>query len=217
MSNSIILTNEDDNFATNYQYVNPTGTIVCFAGQSLPPGWFLCDGSEISKLEYSKLFSVIGNTYGTPANDSNFVLPDLRQRMPLCRSSSNNLGDTSGNSNITLSINQLPLHNHTGTTDISGSHNHTASDSGHSHLYDDAYFAENQVGGPNNVFGTSASTDNDNTYRYRPTPTTNTGYAAITVANNGAHTHRFTTDATGNGSSINIMNPYLVLNYLIKY
>ena len=217
MSSLITLTNENSNFVVNYQYISPTGTIICFAGQSVPIGWFLCDGSEISKSEYPNLFSVIGNAYGTPVNSSNFVLPNLQQRMPLGKSNSNNLGDNGGNSNITLSTNQLPSHNHTGTTDSSGLHNHTATDSGHNHSYNDAYFAENKGGGQN-IYGTSSSTDYDNDYIYRtPTPTTSTGYANITVSSNGAHTHTFTTNTTGSGSSINIMNPYLVLNYLIKY
>ena len=135
--------------------------------------------------------------------------------MPLGKSNINNLGDNGGNSNITLSTNQIPSHNHTGTTNSAGSHTHTASDSGHNHSYNDAYFAENR-GNEQNVFGTASSTDNDNDYIYR-TPTTSTGFASITVANNGEHTHAFTTDSVGSNSSINIMNPYLVLNYLIKY
>lgn len=217
MSYLLTLTNEDGNFAINYQFVNPTGTIICFAGQLVPPGWLLCNGSEISKSEYPNLFSVIGNTYGIPVNSNNFILPNLQQRMPLGKSNSNNLGDNGGNSNITLTTNQLPSHNHTGTTNSAGVHTHTATDSGHNHSYNDAYFAENRSGGQN-VYGTSSSTDNDNDYIYRtPTPTTSTGFANITVANNGEHTHTFTTDSTGSNSSINIMNPYLVLNYLIKY
>jgi len=213
----ITLTNENGNLAMNYQFVNPIGTVICFAGQSVPSGWVLCDGSELSKTEYPKLFSVIGNTYGTPANSGNFVLPDLQQRMPLGKSNSNSLGDTSGNSTITLSTNQLPSHNHTGTISSAGSHTHTATDAGHNHSYDDAYFAEYR-NGQTNVFGTSADTDYDNDYRYRtPTPTTSTGYANISLGNSGDHTHTFTIGQTGNGASINIMNPYLVLNYLIKY
>jgi microcystin-dependent protein len=212
----ITLTNENGNLAMNYQFVNPIGSIICFAGQSVPSGWVLCDGSELSKTEYPKLFSVIGNIYGSPANSGNFVLPNLQQRMPLGKSNSNSLGDTSGNSTITLSTNQLPSHSHTGTTNTAGSHTHTATDAGHNHSYDDAYFAENT--GSQNVYGTGSDTDYDNDYIYRtPTPTTSTGYANISVSNNGDHTHTFTTGSTGNGASINIMNPYLVLNYLIKY
>lgn len=218
MSNSLILTNEDGNFAINYNFVNPTGAIICFAGQVVPTGWFLCDGSEISKSEYPKLFSLIGNTYGTPVNSSNFVLPNLQQRIPLGKSNNNTLGENGGNSNITLSTSQLPSHNHTGTTNSSGSHSHTASDSGHSHSYQDAYFAENRNANPDGVFGAGAGTDRDNEYYNRdPIPSTDTGYAQITIGNNGEHTHTFTTDSTGSNSSIDIMNPYIVLNYLIKY
>ena len=213
----LTLTNDNGNFAINNKFVNPIGTIICFAGQSVPPGWILCDGSEISKSEYPKLYSVIGNTYGTSSNSSNFVLPDLRQRMPLGKSNSNALGDNGGNSSVTLSTNQLPSHSHSGTTSSAGSHSHTATDAGHNHSYDDAYFAEN-FGGGTNVFGTATAHDYDNDYKYRtPTPTTSTGYANISVANSGDHTHTFTTGSTGNGASINILNPYLVLNYLIKY
>lgn len=76
---SLILTNENGNFSINYDYVNPIGTIICFAGQSAPTGWIPCDGSEISQSEYPNLFSVIGHTYGTPGDlSSNFILPNLQ-------------------------------------------------------------------------------------------------------------------------------------------
>jgi microcystin-dependent protein len=218
MRDSLTLTNENGNFAINYNVVTPTGMIICFAGELVPPGWVLCDGSEISKSEYSTLFSIIGNTYGTPVNSSNFILPNLQQKIPLGKSNSNNLGDKGGNSEITLSTNQLPSHDHTGTTTTAGLHTHTALDSGHNHSYEDAYFAENRAPPAEGFYGTGSDTDNDNNYIYRsPTPTTFNGYANITVSNNGEHTHTFTTDARGSNSSINIMNPYLVLNYLIKY
>jgi microcystin-dependent protein len=100
MSDLLTLTNENGNFAINYKFLNPIRTIICFAGQLVPPGWFLCDGREISKSEYPKLFSVIGNTYGIPANSNNFILPNLQQKMPLGKSNSNNLGDNGGNSNL---------------------------------------------------------------------------------------------------------------------
>lgn len=219
MSDLVILSNQSGNLAINYKYVNPTGSIICFAGQSPPPGWSLCNGAEVSKAVYSDLYAVISNNYGTAANPTaNFLLPDLRQRMPVGKSTdnSNTLGATGGSSSAILTTDHLPSHTHTGTTNSAGQHTHTVTDPGHTHTYTDAYFAENRSGGTN-AYGTSASTDNDNDYIFRPTPTTNTGYTNISLANNGAHTHAFTTDATGSGSSINIMNPFLVLNYLIKH
>jgi microcystin-dependent protein len=216
--NFIVLTNENENLAVNNNYINPVGVISCYAGINTPDGWLLCNGSEVSKNTYNALYSIIGDIYGTAVDPvNNFVLPDLRLKFPLGKSGSNSLGDTSGNSTITLTTNQLPSHTHSGTTTADGLHNHTATDSGHSHLYDDAYFAEN-TGGGTNIYGTSAATDTDNEYIYRlPQPVTSTGNANISVANNGSHTHTFTTNSTGSGSSINIMNPYIVINYIIKY
>jgi len=180
------------------------------------PGWLLCDGTEVSKFTYPNLFSVISNTYGTPINPDNFVLPNLCEKVAIGKSSLNNLGDMSGNSSINLTVSQLPSHTHTGTTDSNGVHSHTATDSGHVHSYNDAYFAENRGGGTN-IYGTSSSTDYDNDYVYRtPQPVTSTGYANITVGNNGSHAHTFTTNTTGSGAAINIRNPYIVLNYIIK-
>jgi microcystin-dependent protein len=199
--------------------VNPVGSIVCYAGQTNPTGWLFCDGSEVPKASITELFAVVGNNYGSASNSDNFVLPNLREKIPVGNSGQTNyqLGNTGGNKTITLGVNQLPSHSHGGTTDSNGAHIHSATDAGHQHQYTDAYFAENQSGGPNDVFGTSASTDTDNSYRYRtPVPSTSTGYASITIGSNGSHTHTFTTGSTGSGDSINVLNPYLVLNYIIK-
>ena len=67
------ITNEFGNLAINYHFVNPTGTIICFAGETVPSGWLLCNGSEITKSDYPKLFSVIGNVYGTSVNSNNLA------------------------------------------------------------------------------------------------------------------------------------------------
>ncbi len=209
------ISNESGNFAINYQYITPTGSVVCFAGQSVPPGWLLCDGSELSKTVYSSLYAVIGNAYGNASNASHFVLPNLQQRIPLGKSNVTSLGNTGGSSSVSLTTDHLPSHTHTGTTATSGAHTHTATDSGHAHLYSDAYFAEN-MGGSQNIYGTSAGTDGDNDLIFRANPTTNAGYANISVSSNGDHSHTFTTNSTGTGSSFNILNPYLVLNYIIK-
>jgi microcystin-dependent protein len=93
----------------------------------------------------------------TGTNVNNFVLPNLQQRLPVGKSISNVLGATGGNASIILTSDQLPQHSHSGTTNSTGSHSHTATDSGHSHNYQDAYFAENLSNGSNNHFGTSAN------------------------------------------------------------
>ena len=58
----------------------PAGMIMAFAGTSdnIPDGWLLCDGSAISRSEYSNLYSAIGVSWGTGDNSTTFNLPDLR-------------------------------------------------------------------------------------------------------------------------------------------
>jgi microcystin-dependent protein len=216
---SISLTANNNELLINYKYVNPVGSVICYAGQLAPSGWLFCDGSEVLKNNYSDLYNIIGNSYGVASDSEYFVLPNLKEKVPVGSSSVTNfnLGNTGGNKTVTLSESQIPSHTHTGTTNTSGTHNHTASDSGHNHTYTDAYFAENRgLAGANN-YGTSAGTDNDNNFIYRSGPVTDTGYANISINNSGEHTHTFTTNATGSGNSINIVNPYIALNYLIKY
>jgi hypothetical protein len=67
VSNSILAKSIDvekinvsnDVYINNNQYT-PVGSILTYAGVNAPPGWLLCDGSEVSKTLYPRLFSVIG-------------------------------------------------------------------------------------------------------------------------------------------------------------
>lgn len=69
-------------------YMSPTffkmiGEIKMWAGNTIPEGWLLCDGSEVSKTEYPRLFEAIGSLWGTPSSSSNFLLPNLKGRVPV--------------------------------------------------------------------------------------------------------------------------------------
>lgn len=235
---AVRVTTDGLHLLSNNDHINtPIGSVICYAGQTTPHGWLFCNGTEVLKTTYPNLYAVIGNMYGTPSNSNPdyFVLPNLIEKFPIGRSNSVNsdfqLGNKGGVKTVTLEENQLPSHSHTGTTVANGQHNHTAIDGGHTHQYEDAYFAENDSELPiekNKFFGTMAGTDSDNAYRFRKIPvdsnrdndihpSTYTGYANISLAESGSHTHTFTTNVTGSGNAVNILNPYLVLNYLIKY
>lgn len=56
----------------------PIGSVVAFAGESLPANYFLCGGQAISRSEYSDLFSILGVMYGDGDGTSTFNLPDYR-------------------------------------------------------------------------------------------------------------------------------------------
>ena len=54
----------------------PAGTMQMFAGNTIPTGWLLCDGSAISRTDYAKLFSAIGTTWGAGDGSTTFNLPN---------------------------------------------------------------------------------------------------------------------------------------------
>jgi len=57
---------------------NPTGAVIAFAGGSVPDGYLLCDGSEVTRTLYEDLFNVIGCDFGDGNGSTTFNLPDLR-------------------------------------------------------------------------------------------------------------------------------------------
>ncbi|MCP4138443.1 MAG: tail fiber protein [bacterium] len=61
---------------------NQVGMIIPFAGSkdAIPHGWLICDGSEVSRKTYQKLFAVINGNWGNGNQVDTFNLPDLRGR-----------------------------------------------------------------------------------------------------------------------------------------
>lgn len=55
----------------------PAGTILAFAGPSLPTGFLLCNGASVNKALFPDLFAAIGTSWGGDGIP-NFNLPDLR-------------------------------------------------------------------------------------------------------------------------------------------
>jgi len=60
----------------SYNYV-PIGVIFPFCGNTIPYSYLLCDGSAISRTTYSKLYNIIGTTYGSGDESTTFNLPNL--------------------------------------------------------------------------------------------------------------------------------------------
>lgn len=54
----------------------PIGATLPCTTNVIPDGWLLCDGSLISRTEYSELFAVIGESYGAGDGETTFALPN---------------------------------------------------------------------------------------------------------------------------------------------
>ena len=92
------------------------GTIILFAGDSQPRGWFYCDGRLLSIAQYSALFSILGTTYGGDGMVT-FALPNLQSRVPVGAGtgpglSTYQLGEATGTESNTLLVSNLPAHTH---------------------------------------------------------------------------------------------------------
>ena len=159
----------------------PPGIIVSFTGteNDIPDGWVLCDGRNFKDKN--------GNAKPSP---------DLRGRFLIGAGTGTNLTERKlnqkgGNETITLNVENLPKHNHSGTSENDGEHQHNYNK-------------------PNNKAGVVGAYDNRQWY-YSDTTSASTG-------GGGAHTHSFTTDPNDEheNKEIDIMPPYYVVSYIIK-
>jgi microcystin-dependent protein len=92
------------------------GEIRMFAGSFNPSGWMLCDGSTLAISENDVLFQLIGTTYGGDGQ-STFNLPNLQGRVPIHMGTGPDgttyqIGEMAGTEQETLSVQQIPSHNH---------------------------------------------------------------------------------------------------------
>lgn len=91
------------------------GEIRIFAGTFNPVGWAFCDGALMPISENEALFQLIGTTYGGDGQTT-FGLPDLRGRVPIHMGTMSGttyiIGENGGVESVTLTTQQLPIHNH---------------------------------------------------------------------------------------------------------
>jgi microcystin-dependent protein len=161
-------------------FIMPVGTILPYGGTTAPDGWVLCDGTtKLRSGTYGDLFQAIGTAYGPGDGSLTFNVPNLQGRVPVGKSSEtdfNALGKTGGEKTHTLTVAEMPSHNH--------------------YLVSDNTYVTLLGNDSGDLFDTGASGGSikkDNQYS---TPTTQN---------------------TGGGGSHNNLQPYITLNYIIKY
>jgi microcystin-dependent protein len=76
-----------------------------------PKGWALCNGQFLPINQNQALFALLGTTYGGNGQTT-FALPNLRGRVPISMGNGHTLGEVAGSTAVTVSIQQLPTHQH---------------------------------------------------------------------------------------------------------
>jgi microcystin-dependent protein len=132
-----------DQFVSQFCQV---GIIADFAGPTAPSGWLICDGRNVSRTTYSKLFAVIGVYWGSGDGSTTFRLPNTAGRSLLGPGTVTDQGGLAYTFGFTqmqgfvyspITQTNLPAYNL--VTDSQGSHNHTAATAGggaHGHTMD---------------------------------------------------------------------------------
>jgi microcystin-dependent protein len=93
------------------------GEIRMFGGSFAPAGWAFCDGQLMPISQNDTLFNLIGTTYGGDGQET-FALPALASRVPVHAgqgpgiSQNYQIGETFGVESVTLTTQQIPIHNH---------------------------------------------------------------------------------------------------------
>ena len=100
------------------------GEIRLFAGTFAPLNWAFCNGQLIPISENTTLFQLIGTTYGGDGVTT-FALPNLQSRVPVHAGTLSGgptfvIGQAAGVENVTLSLQQMPTHNHLVNATASG-------------------------------------------------------------------------------------------------
>lgn len=94
----------------------PIGVIMPFGSDTIPKNWLLCNGQAVSRTDYQELFNTLGTTYGSGDGFTTFNLPDLQGKIPVGKDENDTdfdtLGETGGEKEHTLTINEIPPHTH---------------------------------------------------------------------------------------------------------
>lgn len=111
-----------DDFYVGKQKTNPqastgpVGEIIASGSATVPYGFFLCDGTTVSRTVFADLFQSIGTTYGVGDGSTTFNLPDLRGIFPRGAGSQTFGSQTYSTSLGTKQNDELESHNHSGGT-----------------------------------------------------------------------------------------------------
>ena len=175
---------------TGIEGVN-TGIVVPWGSAAIPSGFLLCDGTSYATASYTALFAVIAYTYG--GSGANFLVPDLRDKTVVGVSSANSkaLAQSIGANTVTPTGN---IGGSAGATTLT-----TAQIPSHSHTFD--YFNLNQEMNYSQAI-------------VKGQGLTNQTYTTTTAGQGQSHTHNLSANFTGTANSV--LQPGLVLNYIIK-
>ena len=201
-----------------------TGMILPWAAAlaDKPAGYLNCDGSVVSRSTYSALFAVISTTFGSGDGSSTYGLPNFQNRMAIGKSGTYALGSTGGattdsftpsgsisgsTGGTALTISQLPSHNHSATSTSSSSSSTS-----------DGVLTTGSGSGPGGG-GANIISGNQSTRPVTGITTSTTTTTSTSIGNTGSgatHNHTLSASFSGSAGTVDVLNPYISINFIIK-
>jgi microcystin-dependent protein len=170
-----------------HAYIEPIGSMKLWPVDAAPAGWLTCDGYAVSRTDFGELFAVIGTSWGAGDGNTTFNIPDLRGCTLVHRGDWMPFGGRLGETGHVLSLNEMPVHSHGGTTDGVGDHTHG--------------YAAVRIGGSPNV---------------APAPGYALQETGGQTGGAGSHAHNFATSQSGGSWGHNNIQPSVGICTVIK-
>ena len=169
----------------------PLGVVEMYSGSSIPDNYGVCDGQALSQELYPELYQVIGTRFNKSGTASGmFCLPDLRGRFIVGQGSEedyNTVGNIGGEKSHTLSVAEMPSHNH---------------DMRHTHNYYDIFYSE---------YGGVVETDKGIGSAYSDYDNSGHQMLRTTISQSANET-----GVAGGGAAHENRPPYFVLFYIMR-
>jgi microcystin-dependent protein len=193
--------------------------LICPAGAIVPTllttepgdGWKLCNGQRLLKAEFPRLAAIIGGRFGQDA--LYFHLPDLQGRAPFGAGGIGDLMAFGGAATLTLTIEQIPAHDHAltdpGHTHVftAAPHTHAITDPGHTHTAAADAAAAASVGDA--VAAAVSGSTGESITGVTVDP-------AIATGDNADAQTGITMSETGGGQPVPIMPPFFAVNWMVR-
>lgn len=183
-----------------FGFLVPTGTLLPYAAASAPAGYLLANGAAVSRSTYADLFGVCGTTYGAGDGSTTFNLPNMNGRVamgagnytdPTLGSVTRTLGVSLGEASHVMIEAEIASHTHTQTA-----HNHPV------------LSGAGTITNPSTGYGLAAFNGTSGGYVSNGT----VGGAGNPYLANIAPSIQ----NAGSNSPMNVVQPSLVISYIIK-
>jgi microcystin-dependent protein len=216
--NAPVITSDLKKLAEQLDLLLEPGDLKMSAVATPPTGWLACEGQEVSRTTYANLFTAISTKYGAGNGTTTFNVPNFTERVPVGVGSATGfkLGEKGGQSTVSLTVSQIPSHNHGGSTG-GGSTGSTSPFHSHTYVEGAKYLATRGFGAPKYVTNLSMSGPETASWEWEELGTiisdTNTETAATT------HSHSvpsLTVFAEGGSQSHTNVQPYETCHVWIK-